>query len=101
MRMPKITLLALVVTGCASEPPRPTSTPESTKVKEAQVSPGDSTYELLRTDRKAFAEEVSKGHRSDLERSKAIVLWLTGHLDWHSTDRCPSRAATSRMVPRA
>lgn len=46
----------------------------------------DRLYALLRTDRKAFAEEVSKDSGSELGRAKAIVLWLTGNLDWKATD---------------
>jgi hypothetical protein len=51
-----------------------------------KMSADDPVYALLRTDRKAFAEEVSKNTRSELGQAKAVVLWLTSHLDWRATD---------------
>lgn len=43
-------------------------------------------YALARTDIKAFAQEVSKGATSDVERAQAIVHWLTRQFDWKATD---------------
>jgi hypothetical protein len=74
MKRWNVALLALAAAGCASAP-QPPKTPA-----------GDPLYALLRTDRKAFAEQVSKESTSDLGRAKAIVLWLTQHLDWQATD---------------
>jgi hypothetical protein len=67
-----IVALAAVGSASAAEPPK--------------MRPDDPVYGLLRTDRKAFAEEVSKGSASELGRAKAVVLWLTQHLDWQATD---------------
>ncbi|HEY2031873.1 MAG TPA: transglutaminase-like domain-containing protein [Myxococcales bacterium] len=54
--------------------------------QEPSSAPDDALYVLLRTDRKAFAEEVSRSATSELGRAKAIVLWLTSHFDWQATD---------------
>jgi hypothetical protein len=43
-------------------------------------------YALLRTDKKAFAQQVSKDASSELGRTQAIVQWLTQHFDWKETD---------------
>ena len=50
------------------------------------AAPDDPLYKLLRTDRKAFAEAVTKDSPSELGKAKAIVLWLTSNLDWQATD---------------
>lgn len=54
--------------------------------QEPKPAHDDAVYALLRTDRKAFAEEVTKSATSDIGRAKAIVLWLTSHFDWQATD---------------
>jgi hypothetical protein len=54
--------------------------------QESKRPSNDPLYLLLRTDRKAFAEEVSRNSSSELGRAKAVVLWLTQHLDWQATD---------------
>jgi hypothetical protein len=72
--------VALVALGCASAP-RERETPQGSK-----TSAEDPVYLLLRTDRKAFAEEVSRNSSSDPDRARAVVLWLTQHLDWQATD---------------
>ncbi len=43
-------------------------------------------YELVRTDSKAFATQVSEGTDSELGETRAIVLWLTQNFDWKATD---------------
>jgi transglutaminase superfamily protein len=43
-------------------------------------------YQLARTDLGAFAKEVSEGTGSELGETHAIVLWLTQHFDWKTTD---------------
>lgn len=53
---------------------------------ESKTPPDDPVYVLLRTDRKAFAEEVSKDATSESGRAKAVILWLTQHMDWQPTD---------------
>jgi Transglutaminase-like superfamily len=73
-------IIAIVVIGCASAPQK-LKTPQESKTPQ-----DDPLYVLLRTDRKAFAEEVSKNSSSELDRAKAIVRWLTQHLDWQTTD---------------
>jgi Transglutaminase-like superfamily len=74
MRHWKVAIVALVAVACGSAPRGPTT------------SQDDRLYVLLRTDRKAFAEEVSTSSSSELGRAKAIVLWLTQHFDWKETD---------------
>jgi hypothetical protein len=69
----RIALVALAAMG-ASAP------------QESKTPPDDPLYVLLRTDRKAFAEEVSKNDSSELGRAKAVILWLTQHMDWQATD---------------
>lgn len=43
-------------------------------------------YALARTDLKTFAQEVSKGEKSELGRAQAIVNWLAKNFEWKATD---------------
>lgn len=43
-------------------------------------------YMLAQTDMKTFAEEVTKGSASDVERTRAIVHWVIGHIGYEPTD---------------
>jgi len=67
-----IAAIALAALGAAAQEPK--------------AAPDDPLYALLRTDRKAFAEAVSRDSSSEPGRARAIVLWLTRHLDWQATD---------------
>ncbi|HUJ26837.1 MAG TPA: transglutaminase-like domain-containing protein [Myxococcales bacterium] len=69
-----IAVVALAATGAAAA------------AQEPRTRPDDPLYALLRTDRKAFAEAVTRDSSSELGEAKAIVLWLTQHLDWQETD---------------
>ena len=43
-------------------------------------------YSLARTDLTAFAIEVTKGSKSELQQAQAIVRWLAKNFDWKATD---------------
>lgn len=76
----RVAIVALVAAGCASAPQEPKA------AQDPKTMQGDALYALLRTDRKAFAEKVSRNATSEPGRAKAIVLWLTQHFDWKETD---------------
>lgn len=67
-------LLLLLLGGAATAQPKTSSTRD------------DQLYSLLRSDLRAFAQEVSKGATSELGRAQAIVRWLAGHFEWKATD---------------
>jgi len=52
-------------------------------VAAAAESP-DATLALA--DRRAFAERVTEGAASDLERARALTTWFAHHFDWTATD---------------
>lgn len=43
-------------------------------------------YELARRDLKGFAEQLSQGTSSELEKTRRIIGWLSRHFDWTATD---------------
>src|SRR5215813_12368495 len=74
MKHLRVLVVASVTFGCATTPQKPHSAED------------EHLYSLLRTDREAFAQEVSKDSSSELGRTQAIVRWLTQHFDWKETD---------------
>ena len=43
-------------------------------------------YQLAKTDLKKFAEEVSSGGGSEIEKADKIIKWLARNFDWTATD---------------
>jgi transglutaminase-like putative cysteine protease len=72
-----LTLLAVLVIACFTR---------ASAQQKARTAHDEHLYELARTDLRAFAKEVSKGTSSELGETHAIVLWLTQHFDWKTTD---------------
>jgi hypothetical protein len=74
MRLQRIAVVLVTISAGAAAQEKPLTPPDQR------------LYDLLRTDRKAFAEQASEGATSEVERAAAIVLWLTQHFDWKETD---------------
>jgi hypothetical protein len=51
-----------------------------------EAESAEELYQLALEDRRVFAERVTTGAASDLERASRLTRWLATHFDWTATD---------------